>query len=213
MYAEDDLLPISGLQHLLYCPRQCALIHVERLWVENLFTAQGRVLHERAHSGDDDRRGETLVRRAVQLRSLKLGLAGEADVVEMRPDRTVSGGRRPYPVEYKRGRPKSMDGDRVQLCAQAMCLEEMLGLDVPEGALFYGKPRRRTLVSFEQKLRDATTQAARRFHDMVASGRTPPADPGDKCKACSLAELCLPALAQRKQSVRAYLARMVKETP
>ncbi len=211
MYTEDDLLPISGLQHLIYCERQCALIHVERLWAENLFTAQGRVLHERAHSGDNDRRGENLVTRSAPLRSLELGLAGVADVVEMRADPKAPRGQRPYPIEYKRGRPKAMDGDRVQLCAQAMCLEEMLGAEVPEGAIFYGKTRRRTIVRFDEALREKTRQAARRFHGMAASGSTPPAEPGDKCAACSLAELCLPTLAKRRQSVDAYLARMTRE--
>ncbi|MGE4290683.1 MAG: CRISPR-associated protein Cas4 [Desulfovibrio sp.] len=210
MYAEDDLLPLSALQHLLYCPRQCALIHLERLWVENEFTAQGRVLHSRAHEGEDEWRGAVRLCRGMALRSLDLGLIGVADVVEFRP--TEDGGPpRPYPVEYKRGRPKQADHDRVQLCAQALCLEEMLALDIPEGALFYGKSRRREVVPLDAALRATTREAAARLHALIRHGATPPAEPGEQCRACSLEPLCLPRLAKRGRDVAAYLKRMVQE--
>ena len=136
--AEDESIPISALQHMLYCPRQCALIHVERQWKENFHTAEGRMLHRRVESGESESRWDLVVHRSVPLRSSKLGLFGYADVIEM-----LDGGRRPHPVEYKRGRPKSHRADEVQLCAQALCIEEMTGLQVPSGNLFYGRTRRR----------------------------------------------------------------------
>ena len=140
-------LPLSALQHCLFCARQCALIHVERLWSENVATAEGRVLHERADGGHPESRNGARVLRAVQLASEEHGLHGVADVVEMR-------GETPYPVEYKRGRPKAHRADEVQLCAQALCLEEMTGAAVPEGALFYGKTRRRKVVEARNIIRD-----------------------------------------------------------
>lgn len=136
MFSEDDLLMLSALQHLSFCPRQCALIHIEQIWAENVFTAEGRVMHERAH--DEDRRetrAGVRVERGMPLRSLKLGLIGKADVVEFHSGLGGKGWT-PFPVEYKRGKPKVDDCDKVQLCAQALCLEEMLGVAVPAGALF-----------------------------------------------------------------------------
>lgn len=127
-------LPLSALQHYMYCPRQCALIHVEKVWVENRFTTEGRLLHLRADSGTSGRRGGIAEDRTVPIRSDRLGLYGVADVVEMRPD--ADGREIPYPVEYKRGSPKIEDWDRAQLCAQAICLEEMLGVTIREGAIF-----------------------------------------------------------------------------
>jgi CRISPR-associated exonuclease Cas4 len=206
MYTEDDLLPLSGLQHLLYCERQCALIHVESQWAENLFTAEGKVTHECVHGGGA--RSEPGLRTAfsLRLRSFALGLSGVADVVEFRQD-APNGPWRPFPVEHKRGRPKGHDADRVQLCAQAMCLGEMLGVDIASGALFYGQTRRRQDVAFDAVLRGATAEAARRFHALVEGGVTPRVryDSG-RCDACSLLTLCLPRLGGRCGSVRDYLA-------
>ncbi|MBV9199822.1 MAG: CRISPR-associated protein Cas4, partial [Alphaproteobacteria bacterium] len=147
--AEDDLFPLSALQHYLYCPRQCALIHVERQWAENLFTAEGHILHERSSRPGQDLRGDVRLVSAMPIRSLTLGLAGVADVVELR---RVGGAWRAYPIEYKRGRPQAHRADEVQLCAQALCLEEMFATDIEEGALFYGKTRRRTLIAFDGEL-------------------------------------------------------------
>ncbi|MDY0226148.1 MAG: CRISPR-associated protein Cas4 [Desulfomicrobium apsheronum] len=130
MYLEDELLPISTLQHVLYCERQCALIHIERVWEENLFTVEGRILHDTVDSGENSVRAGRRIARSLPLRSLSLGISGIADVVEF-----GSGGTKVLPVEYKRGRSKSADWDRVQLCAQAMCLEEMLGVEIRQGAL------------------------------------------------------------------------------
>jgi len=197
-YAEADLLPISALQHLLYCERQCALIHVERQWAENRETAQGNILHKKAHGGKSTTRPEGRSLRALPLRSLELGLFGVADVVQWRP------GEPPVPVEYKRGRPKKNDCDRVQLCAQALCLEEMTGQPVPLGELFYGKTRRRVAVEMSPGLRRLTAEATARLHDLIRAGRTPPAEPGPKCDRCSLRELCLPHLGRRGSARSAF---------
>ncbi|MGH7619485.1 MAG: CRISPR-associated protein Cas4 [Gemmatimonadaceae bacterium] len=192
IYAEEDLLPLSALQHLLFCERQCALIHVERLWAENRLTVEGQHFHQRAHDESTKRRAGIVECRGLALRSLRLGLIGKADVVEFRSSAT--GARVPYPVEYKRGKPKAHDADRVQLCAQALCLEEMLSVPVPAGSLFYGKTRRRAVVAFDACLRELTESACRRLHALVANGRTPAAVREAKCDSCSLIELCMPDL-------------------
>lgn len=207
MYTEDDLLPLSALQHLLFCERQCALIHIEQLWAENLFTAEGRVLHENVDSGPDFTREGRRIVRSLPLKSLRLGLSGVADVVEFGAPDSPEG---VFPVEYKRGRKKKENWDRVQLCAQALCLEEMLETHVPAGAIFYGQPRRREQVEFDASLRAQTEATARRLHELIASGKTPPAEPGEKCAACSLLELCMPRMGGKK-SVAAYMAAMTKD--
>ena len=209
--SDSDLLPISALQHLLYCPRQCALIHIERLWAENQFTVEGRHLHQRADAGRAQRRDGRRTERGVALWSYELGLFGKADVIEFRPavreqplatdkSQLTTSNSQPatlhaFPIEYKRGKPKSHDADRVQLCAQAMCLEEMLETAVPAGALFYGTTRRRLDVSFDASLRELTRQTAERLHELIASGRTPAAVyEKKKCDRCSLKNLCLPRM-------------------
>lgn len=207
MYTEDDLLPISALQHLLFCERQCALIHVEQLWEENLFTAEGRVLHENVDSGPDFTREGRRIVRSLSLKSLRLGLSGVADVVEFGAKGSPTDA---FPVEYKRGRKKKENWDRVQLCAQALCLEEMLAVKVPHGAIFYGQPRRREQVTFDAALREQTESVARRLHELIASGKTPPAEPGEKCAACSLVDLCMPRMG-RKKSVATYMKAMTKD--
>jgi CRISPR-associated exonuclease Cas4 len=212
VFAEDDLLPISALQHLLFCERQCALIHIERLWAENRLTVEGRHLHDRVHDGQPETRAGVRVARAVPLRSSRLGLFGVADVVEFHA-RDDAGHMRdpplPFPVEYKRGRPKRNDCDRVQLCAQALCLEEMLGTSVPRGALFYGRTRHRETVVLDGGLRHLTEQAAARLHELIASGRTPAAIRESKCKRCSLAHLCLPQATETHRSALRYVRRSI----
>ncbi len=190
----DDLLPLSGLQHLIYCERQFALIHVEQLWTENELTISGRQLHERADLPGETRRADVRVVRALPLRSLRLQLAGKADVVEFHRE-VVSNGAvlwRPFPVEYKRGRPKTGGADEVQLCAQANCLEEMLDLEVPRGALFYGTTRRRKPVEFTAALRARVAEAARRCHQLFDARQTPRVARHKGCDRCSLLDLCLP---------------------
>jgi CRISPR-associated exonuclease Cas4 len=210
-YAEDDLLPISALQHLLYCPRQCALIHVERIWRENLFTAEGRILHERVHCPAVHRKRLARIEFSLPLSSLRLGLAGSADVVEFHLPPAGKSGEIPYPVEYKRGKPKPDQSDMVQLCAQALCLEEMLGVSVPEGALFYGREQRRVKVVFATDIRSGTETAARTLHELVGSGRTPSPEAGAKCRACSLLDACLPRPCSGKMKVSRYVASTLEE--
>jgi CRISPR-associated exonuclease Cas4 len=201
-YPEADLVPLSALQHYVFCPRQCALIHVEQIWEENLFTAEGRLLHEKADGGRVEVRGDVKTAAGLPLRSLALGLAGKADVVEFHRREGVW---RPFPVEYKRGKAKTLNADAIQLCAQAMCLEEMLGLPVPEGALFYGKTRRRRVVSLDASLREKTAAVAEAVHALLQSGITPPPVVADHCGACSLALQCMPAPLARQGAAGRYL--------
>jgi len=216
MYTEDQFLPISGLQHLSFCPRQCALIHLEQCWSENYLTASGRVMHERVHEGPNESRGDVRTVRGLALCSHRLGLSGIADAVEFhRTDSErgvripkVSGFWSPYPVEYKHGRPKKGNCDAVQLCAQAVCLEEMLGVAISEGALFYGQTRRRQVVPFDDSLRNETADFALQFHQLIENGVTPPASSVPFCSSCSLAEICMP---NSLHSARAYINRNLKE--
>ena len=211
-YTEDDLLPLSGLQHLAFCERQCALIHIEQAWAENLFTAEGRVMHERVHKEDRESRGDIRVEYGMPLRSLRLGLIAKADVVEFHRDREPSGIKwRPFPVEYKRGRPKKDNVDKVQLCAQALCLEEMLGVEVPSGALFYGKTRHRQDVDFDADLRSETEDTAERFHVLLEGGKTPKPAYGKKCNSCSMKHLCLPKTVEKGKSIDRYLMNAMGE--
>ncbi len=221
MFPEDDLRPISALQHLLFCERQCALIHVEQLWAENELTVMGKHLHERVDAGRKQARHQRVTTRSLPLRSLTLGLFGKADVVEFHPPAGVpaSAGMEtprasavPFPVEYKRGKPKSHDADLVQLCAQALCLEEMLGVPVPAGALFYGQTRRRLDVQFDASLRAVTLRTIERLHEMLGSGVTPRARREKKCDRCSLLHLCLPEVLDGSESASQYVRRSIGQT-
>lgn len=223
-FPDDQLIPISALQHLLFCERQCALIHVERQWAESRSTVEGKQLHRKAHRDRGAWQDGVYIARGLRLQSQSLGLWGQADVVEFRtptgqspstqagrvadPTRLIGAGELSHwlvtPVEYKRGRPKQNDCDRVQLCAQALCLEEMLGVSIERGSLFYGKLRRRVEVAFEASLRAKTLTAVARLRELVASGVTPRAVREKKCDACSLLEICLPD-AMVKASARRYL--------
>ena len=203
-YNVDDLVFLSALNHYLYCPRRCALIHIEQLWTENLFTAEGRIMHEKADSNKFESRGDVRIDYSVPLRSLELGLIGKADVVEFH--KKDDGFWQPFPVEYKRGKPKMDDCDRVQLCAQAICLEEMLNVEINEGALFYGQTRRREDVVFDEALRAETENAARKVHELIDSGITPKAEYSKKCKQCSLLNLCIPKVSRK---VSNYLMKAV----
>jgi CRISPR-associated exonuclease Cas4 len=220
MFTEDELLPISALQHLVFCERQCALIHLEGQWAENRLTVEGDQLHERVHEDRGaEARGDLRIVRGLTLRSFRLGLVGIADVVEFRPAGQADAGGglvslpgwdgrwRALPVEYKRGRPKSDICDTVQVGAQAMCLEEMLGGTVAEGALFYASVRRRTPVVVDTALRVAVETAAGRLHGLIRARLTPRARYEKKCDNCSLVEVCMPGLGTRRRSVRDYLAR------
>lgn len=203
--SDGEPIPLSALQHAVYCLRQAALIHVERLWADNRFTAEGHVLHSVADKG-----GGRMVRgvrrvMALPIASVRLNIAGVADVVEFLPG---PDGDAAFPVEYKRGKPKRHRADEVQLCAQALCLEEMTGLPVPEGALFYGETRRRVVVPFDDELRRLTEETVASLAGVLASGSTPPPTTRrERCRACSMNELCRPDLVARP--VKAWRARMV----
>jgi len=192
---DEALIPISALQHYLYCPRQCALIHLEQLWAENRQTAEGRLLHQRADAPQVERRRGVRTVSAMPLVALELGITGKADMVEFHAS---DAGECAFPVEYKRGRPKAHRADEVQLCAQALCLESMLGKHVAAGALFYGQTRRRKDVAFDQVLRDLTLGVIEGTRSMLSSRVTPTASYERKrCDACSLLDLCQPHLLGR----------------
>lgn len=217
MYTDERLIPISALNQFMYCERRCALIHVEQQWEENRYTAEGRIMHERVDTSRPESRGDVRLEFGVALRSFQLGLIGKADVVEYhRLDQESVGRRgakhkkwRPFPVEYKRGRPKKENWDKVQLCAQALCLEEMLGHDVPAGALFYGKTLRRVDVVFNDVLRNETANTAQRLHALIASKQTPPPVYKKRCDNCSFLDRCLPKTLGKQGSVNDYLRRVM----
>jgi CRISPR-associated exonuclease Cas4 len=200
--ADDDCLPLSGLQHLAFCPRQWALIHLEQLWVENVRTAEGRLLHERADLPGESRRSGVRTARGMWLKSNRLKLTGRADIVEFSPA--------PYPVEYKRGKRKPNDCDTVQLCAQALCLEEMLDASIPRGAIFYGDPRRRLEVEFTPELRARTEDLASLMHRLYRSHETPAPTPGPYCHNCSLVDICLPQATAQQARAANWLERQLR---
>lgn len=209
--AEDALIPLSALQHYLFCPRQCALIHVEQLWAENAATAEGRLIHEKVDAGRPETRPGVRIARGLALRSLTLGVAGKADVVEFYGTKQAGAGPRPFPVEYKRGKPKAHRADEVQLCAQAICLEEMFGVPVPEGALFYGVTRRREPVAFDGELRGLTAEVAAAARAMIAEMRTPPPVLMPACRRCSLETLCQPARLEKPPQVARWIAAQLRD--
>ena len=210
MYSDEDLLPVSALQHLIFCERQCALIHIEGQWSENYLTARGRVMHnKKVDNPNTEARGDLKIEYGMPLRSLRLGLMGKADVVEFH--KQSDGQWLPFPVEHKLGKPKADDSDKVQLCAQALCLEEMLKVSVPSGAVFYGRPRRRLDILFDSELRLKTETVALRLHDLFKLGQTPPAVYEPKCDSCSLFDLCLPKLSSHSGSAQNYVNRLMTE--
>jgi CRISPR-associated exonuclease Cas4 len=231
MYAENDLLPLSVLADLLFCERRAALHLIEGIWKDNLFTAEGTVLHSKVH--DDlplESRGDVRISRGLRLRSLRVGLTGKADVVEFRKAEASEASVRdystglpsaipltgakglwlPFPVDYKRGRLRHEEGFEAQLCAQALCLEEMMEVRVPAGAIYYGKPRRRLEVNFDRDLRNKTESAAAWLHQLVGRGKTPMAQYEKKCDSCSLVDVCLPRLMTEKRSVVRYLSKAIE---
>lgn len=212
MYSESDLRPLSALQHLAFCERQCCLIHIEQVWSENRLTAEGRILHEHVHKQESESRGDLYIVRGLKLRSLELGLSGVADVVEFH--RVERGGIellgkrgvwRPFPVEYKRGKPKADRCDEIQLCAQALCLEEMLGAVIYAGALYYGSQRRRMDVAIDEQLRKTVRETVAKLHNLLATGITPKPVNDKRCRNCSLVDLCIPAAGKRRGDVAAYI--------
>ena len=213
MFGEDDLLPISALAHLLFCERRAVLVHLEEAWEDNPFTVEGRQVHEKAHEAGSASVAQAHIARGLWLRSLTLGLVGKADVVEFHPGEEstdvvlpgLAGRWRVFPVEYKRGRRRHERGYEIQLCAQAMCLEEMLGVEICEGALYYAATHRRLEIEFDSALRAQTAAAAARLHELLSRGNTPLAEPGPKCESCSMANTSLPQRTDGQRSAARYL--------
>lgn len=215
-YDEDEFLMLSGIQHFAFCRRQWALIHIEQLWDENYRTVDGDIFHEIAHKDDyTEKRKKIIITRGLRIFSRSLGLSGTCDVVEMHEDKNgiklknYEGTYLPYPIEYKRGKPKEDAIDELQLCAQAMCLEEMLLCEIQEGALFYGEPYHRTKVKFTNELREMVRAYAKEMHELYKKGYTPKVKTSKKCKSCSLEQLCLPKLNQQP-SVEDYFNKYLK---
>lgn len=218
----DDFLLLSGIQHMAFCERQWALIHIEQVWSESARTIEGKHLHERADDPFKDETRKTLrIVRSMPLVSRKLGLRGVADVVEFHQSKDFVAGEtcqleerngwwRPVPVEYKRGRPKPDDRDAVQLCAQAMALEEMMQIAIPLGFLFYGQTKHRESIILDAILRQHTIELSIRMHQLVKDGKTPAAQKGKRCTMCSLVEYCQPKWTLRHRSVGNYLERMCR---
>lgn len=210
-YSEEEFLPLSGLQHFLFCRRQWALIHIEELWAENLRTTDGDLMHERTHDeAFTEKRGNKIISRGMSVHSYRLRVSGKCDVVEFHRDGSgigINGWEGlwiPFPVEYKNGEPKENNCDAAQLCAQAICMEEMLCCLIPCGALFYGQTKRRLPVEFTEELRREVKEALEEMHALYKRGHTPKVKPTKACNACSLKELCLPVL-MKKLSVKAYM--------
>lgn len=216
MYGEEDYLMLSGIQHFAFCRRQWAMIHIEQQWAENYRTTAGELMHKKAHDDASfEKRGDLLIIRGMRISSRNLGLSGQCDVVEFHQDENgvslfgYDGKWKPIPVEYKRGTPKENNADELQLCAQAMCLEEMLQVYVQDGYLYYGENRRRSHVDFTDSLREEVRTAAKEMHELFQRGYTPNVKPTKKCKACSLENLCLPKL-QKTVKVREYIEKGIK---
>ena len=205
---EDDMIPISALQHYLYCPRQWALIHIEQMWTESADTAQGRLLHKKADAPGIEQRNGVRVERALRLHHDDLGLIGVADVVEFHTQ--ADGASVILPVEYNKGKPKRNRADEVQLCAQTLCLEFMTGSQISEGALFYGEVRRRHIVNMDGELRRLTLRLIEEVRETMRSGRTPAADYDSKrCDRCSLIDDCQVRCLSRKVSVAAWIDKQL----
>ncbi len=216
MYAEEDYLMLSGIQHFAFCRRQWAMIHIEQQWAENYRTTAGELMHKKAHEENSfEKRGSLLIVRGLRISSPELGLSGQCDVVEFHEDEKgvelfgYDSTWKPVPVEYKRGMPKENNADELQLCAQAICLEGMFQTDITEGYLYYGENRRRSHVEFTDGLRAEVRKMAKEMHDLFRRGYTPNVKPGKQCKACSLESLCIPKL-QKAVKVREYMERHIK---
>lgn len=207
MHEDDELLALSGIQHFAYCRRQWGLIHIEQVWKDNLLTTLGDLMHERAHNEElRERRGDLLIVRGLTVRSADLGIWGKCDVVEFHHDATghplfgEEGLWRAVPVEYKRGSQKAGNEDRLQLCAQAMCLEDMFACELERGYLFYGTTKSRETVEFTDGLRKAVRDAVAEMHRLYVRRHVPNVRQGAKCRSCSLAELCIPKAINKRVS-------------
>lgn len=201
MYNEDDFIMISALQHYVYCPRQCGLIHVDDVWRENLFTTKGNILHEKVDTDTYETRGTKKTVRGLRIHSYQLGITGRCDVVEFRESKK---GDEITPVEFKSGEPKEDISDKVQLCAQVFCLEEMLNTKIIQGAFFYGKIRRRVIVEINDELRTQTASIINVVREIVSKKIIPSAEYSGKCRNCSLYDICQPK-AMNKRKLNNYI--------
>lgn len=216
-YEEEDYLQLSGIQHFCFCRRQWALIHIEQQWDENVRTVEGKQLHENAHDGpSSERRGDLVVTRGMAVFSKNLGISGSCDVVEFQKNEegiSIFGREglfKPFPVEYKRGSPKESDADILQLCAQAICLEEMLSCEIQYGFLFYGETRHRVKVDFDVDLRKHVSDMFSEMHQYFERRYSPKVKASPCCKACSLEELCMPKLCKNKSAI-SYMQDALKD--
>ncbi|HEY5586095.1 MAG TPA: CRISPR-associated protein Cas4 [Ruminiclostridium sp.] len=216
-YNEDDFLLLSGIQHFAFCRRQWALIHIEQQWQENLRTVEGGILHERAHDdGFSEKRGDVIISRGMSVFSRTMGVSGVCDIVELH--KCANGvnifGREglylPIPVEYKRGKPKENDSDILQLCGQAMCLEEMLLCEIKEAYMFYGETKHRLKITLDNDLREKVKSMLFEMHELYNRRYTPKVKPSLSCKACSLSEICMPKLC-KNPSVARYIKDNLEE--
>jgi len=217
MYSEDEYLMLSGIQHFVFCRRQWALIHIEQQWEENYRTADGAVMHRNVHdAGFHEKRGDTVVSRAMAVSSARLGISGECDAVEFRRDSAgieifgLDGRYSVTPVEYKRGEPKENECDAMQLAAQAMCLEEMMCCEIKTGYLYYGETRHRLKVEINDELRGRTEAVLNEMHELFRRRYTPKVRRSKACNACSLKNICLPVLCSDK-SAKAHILSMLEE--
>ena len=217
MYDEDDFLQLSGIQHFSFCRRQWALAYIELQWQENVSTVEGHLLHENAHdSALKEKRGDLIIVRGMPVHSREIGISGECDVVEFHKSEDgvpVSGREGKYravPVEYKRGKPKANDVDVLQVAAQALCLEEMLCCDIPCGYIYYGESRRREKIEFTDELRKKVKDMFAEMHKFYDQRYTPKVKRTNSCNACSLKDICIPAL-NKEISVKNYIDRKMKE--
>ncbi len=216
MYSEEDYLMLSGIQHFAFCRRQWAIIHIEQQWAENYRTTAGELMHKKAHDeGSFEKRGNLLIVRGLRISSHELGVSGQCDVVEFHQDERgvelfgYDGKWHPVPVEYKRGAPKGNNADELQLCAQAICLEEMFQASILNGYLYYGENRRRSYVEFTDNLREEVKKMTKEMHELLRRGYTPNVKPTKQCKACSLENLCVPKL-QKAMKVREYIEQNIR---
>lgn len=199
MYTEEDFIQISSLQHYVYCPRQCGLIHVEDVWADNVFTVRGEILHEKVDTDTYETRGTLKTVRGLRIHSQRLGIVGRCDVVEFSKSKDTADATEVLPVEFKSGQPKDDISDKVQLCAQVLCLEEMLNTRIQRGAFFYGKIRRRQVIEINEQLRSETENIIVSVHEIVSKKMVPSAKHSEKCRNCSLENVCMPkAMNERK---------------
>lgn len=207
MYTEDDFIMISALQHYIFCPRQCGLIHVDDVWNENLFTIRGEILHEKVDTDSYETRGDVKTVRGLRIHSYKYGIVGRCDVVEFKD---TSKGKEILPVEFKAGEPKEDISDKVQLCAQVLCLEEMLNVEISKAAFFYGKIRRRNIIEITTELREQTQEVISKVRELVDNKKVPIIEYSSKCRNCSLISICQPK-AMNKKKLNRYIQDLFQQ--